>query len=320
VKFKYTEGFNINGYKEVSVKKMNHIIEVKSVAKEMNGFQDYKKISKSEYMQISTGEIYQYDQSENRADNIAGLKDTFRKLRDLINNNFTGAGNELHVTLTYKENMTDTKRLYADFKAFWMRYRRKYGMNIDYLTVVEPQERGAWHCHILIRHNDLKKVYIPQKEIVALWGQGFIKVKALEGVDNIGAYLSAYLGDVELTEENIANAVKTQQTIKVAKVDGKQKKFIKGGRLHLYPPGMNLYRHSKGIVFPEVERMEYQEVKKIVGSRKPDYTRTITIIDEENGKVLNTITYENYNTKRNLCKQDADPPRKFKEENVCSTI
>lgn len=33
-----------------------------------------------------------------------------------------------------------------------------------------------------------------------LWGQGFTKTKALDNCDNIGAYFSAYLGDMPLDE------------------------------------------------------------------------------------------------------------------------
>jgi hypothetical protein len=85
--------------------------------------------------------------------------------------------------------------------------------------------------------------------------------------------------------------------IKQVEVSGKQKTFIKGGRLYLYPPGMNLYRHSKGIRYPDVVEMEYQEAKKIVGSHTPNYSTTIKIYDDTK-KLLNAVTYEQYNTRR----------------------
>lgn len=298
MKFKKTKGESISKSKKVRVKKMNHIVEVVSIERSTNGLNKIQKLSKYEYMNLDSGEVLEYNLSENRGENIAGLKDTFRKIRDLINNNFTGKGNEIHLTLTYKENMTDTKRLYEDFKNFWKRYKYKYGKDCDYLVVVEPQGRGAWHCHVLIKQNNVKNLYIPPAEMASLWGQGFIKIRSLDGVDNIGAYLSAYLGDVELNEESIVDAITNKREIKEVKIDGQTKRFVKGGRLHLYPPGMNLYRHSKGIVFPEIQEMKYQEVKKIVGSRIPNYSRTVTISDSETDKVLNRITYENYNMKR----------------------
>lgn len=298
MKFEKSKGESISKNKRVRVKKMNHIVEVVSIERSTNGLNKIQKLSKYEYMNLDSGEVLEYNLSENRGQNIAGLKDTFRKIRDLINNNFTGKGNEIHLTLTYKENMTDTKRLYKDFERFWKRYQYRYGKENDYLVVVEPQGRGAWHCHVLIKQNNVKNLYIPPAEMASLWGQGFIKIRSLDGVDNIGAYLSAYLGDVELNEESIVDAITNKREIKEVKIDGQTKRFVKGGRLHLYPPGMNLYRHSKGIVFPEIQEMKYQEIKKIVGSRIPNYSRTVTISDSETDKVLNRITYENYNMKR----------------------
>lgn len=298
-KFESSEGKPIYKNQLVRVKKMNHILEVTHLCYEPDSFQNIKKLSKTEYCLKDTGEVLEYNLSENRSENTAGLKDTFRKIRDLINNNFTGAGNELHVTLTYAQNMTDLKQLHDDFRNFWKRYKRKYG-SVDYLSVIEPQGRGAWHCHVLLRHNDQEKVFVPSDELAKLWGHGFIKVKSLKGVDNIGAYLSAYLGDIELTDETVGHAVMMQNAnkleIKQVEVEGVKKSIIKGGRLHLYPPGMNMYRHSKGIVFPEVQKIPYKDIKKIVGSRTPNYSRTFTIIDE--GKVLNSITYQQYNLKR----------------------
>lgn len=303
MKFIKSKGEYISNRKTVRVKRMNHIIEVVSIQSTANGLNNIVKLSKHEYMVKDTGEVLKYKLSENRGQNIAGLKESFRKIRDLINNNFTGQGNELHVTLTYAENMTDPKRLYSDFEKFWKRYKYKYGNNCDYISVVEPQGRGAWHCHVLIRHNDVDKLYIPPDEMASLWGHGFVKIKSLKGVDNIGAYLSAYLGDIELTEDTLKSELNRTGTvekieIKEVELEGQKKRFIKGGRLYLYPPGMNLYRKSKGIVFPEVEQMKYRELKKIVGNAAPNYSRTVTIQDEDTENILNRITYENYNISR----------------------
>lgn len=280
----------------VKVTKMNHIVEVQHMEK-VNRKANIKKLDSDRYLDIATGEIKEFDHSQNRQQNQNSLRQTFKKLRYLINNNFTGNGNELHIILTYKENMMDTERLYKDFKRFFMRLKRKYQekTTIDYLTVVEPQGRGAWHFHVLMRFNDLDKVYIKNKDLKALWGQGFVTIKSLKDVDNIGAYLSAYLADVELTEENVLHAAAYGQEVAVKVVEGKEKKFIKGGRLHMYPPGMNLYRKSKGILEPDRVEMPFREIKKVVGSAKPNYQKSITIQD---GDFENTIQYVQYNMKR----------------------
>ena len=280
----------------VKVTQMNHIIEVQHMEK-MNRTNHIRKLDKDRYLDLRTGEIKEFEQSENRQQNYNSLRQTFKKLRYLINNNFTGKANELHVTLTYKENMTDTKRLYEDFKKFMkrMKYKYKKESTIDYITVVEPQGRGAWHCHVLMRFNELDKVYIKNKDLREIWGSGFVTIKSLKDVDNIGAYLSAYLADIELTEETVMKAIAEESEIVIREVEGKEKKFVKGGRLHMYPPGMNLFRKSKGIVYPEREEMSFRDVKKIVGAATPHYLKKYHI---ENDDFENTITFIQYNTKR----------------------
>ncbi|MFE6237638.1 hypothetical protein ACFVN3_20810, partial [Cellulosimicrobium sp. NPDC057862] len=157
----------------VKVTTMNHVIEVQHMEK-MNRKNNIKKLDKDRFVDLSTGEIREFEHSENRQENYNSLRQTFKKLRYLINNNFIGRPNELHITLTYKKNMTDTKKLYSDFQNFIdrLRYKYKKESSIDYLSVVEPQGRGAWHCHVLMRFNDLDKIYIKNAELRSLWGLG----------------------------------------------------------------------------------------------------------------------------------------------------
>lgn len=280
----------------VKVTKTNHIVEIQHMEK-MNGKNHIKKLDKDSYVDLSTGEIKEFQHIENRQESYNSLRQTFKKLRYLINNNFLGLPNELHMTLTYKANMTDTGRLYDDFRKFMQRLKRKYkkDTSIDYISVVEPQERGAWHCHLLIRFNDLDKVFVKNKELRELWGQGFVTIKSLKDIDNIGAYLSAYLTDVELTEETVVTAIKEDRSVETKIVDGVEKRFIKGGRLHMYPSGMNIFRKSKGMIYPERETMSFEKAKKIVGSAKPHYVKTYEV---ETDNFSNTITYLQYNLKR----------------------
>lgn len=280
----------------VTVTRMNHIIEVQYMQR-MNRNARIKKLDKDRYLHLNTGEVKDIKHIENRSESFNSLRQSFKKLRYLINNNFVGAANELHVVLTYAENMTDTDRLYRDNDKFMKRLRYKYKniSSIDYLNVIEPQERGAWHNHLLLRFNDLNKIYIPNDEMAKLWGHGFVTIRSLKDVDNIGAYLSAYLTDIELTENNIKKIVGTDYRVITRQVDGQEKRFIKGGRLHLYPPGMNLYRKSAGIKFPVREEMLYRDTKKVVGSAKPHYEKTYSI---ENEDFDNIIHYEQYNLKR----------------------
>ena len=285
---------------------MNGIVELRFIAKKSNALENIVRLSKEEYCFRNTGEVFQYNHGETRADNKAALAKTFRGLRHLINENFTGAPNELMFTFTYAENMTDPKRLYRDLEVFKKRLKRRYP-DVELLIIVEPQGRGAWHSHILSRFDQRKIIFIPNDEICKLWGHGFTTTKSLKGVDNLGAYLTAYLADIPLDGTEVsweeAKAI-TRNGVEIAEKevfgdDGQKlkKKIIKGGRLHLYPPGMNIYRKTRGIRSPEEKAMEYAQAKEIVGSRTPDYSTAREIYDD-NGKFLNAVFYEQYNLRR----------------------
>lgn len=281
----------------VTVTVMNHIIEVMHMERR-NRKATIKKLDKHTYIKLSTGELKEFNHSENREQNLNSLRQSFKKIREIINSNFEGKPNEKHLILTYKENMTDHKKLYADLKKFVMalKYHFKDKTTIDYFTVPEPQGRGAWHAHMLLRFNQLESVWLPDELLKRIWTHGFSKTKALAGVDNIGAYLSAYLSDVELTQENFMDL--EFQEVKVKNVEGHEKRFAKGARLHMYPPGMNLFRRSRGIVDPLKLEISYESVKKkIVESATPHYSQRYVI---EHNDFSNVIQYEQYNTKRKI--------------------
>ena len=198
-------------------------------------------------------------------------------------------------------NMTDVKRLYRDIDVFMKRLKRRFP-GIEYFLVVEPQARGAWHCHILMKDTSSKKLYIPNSEMERLWGHGWTTTKRLNHCDNIGAYLSAYLADIELSE--YINLTGVPDHIEIRDVEMRDengslvsKRMVKGGRCYLYPSGMNIFRHSRGIVPPSSEKMTYSRVKEIVGDATPDYSSTVEILDDED-KSLNTIRYYSFNLKR----------------------
>ena len=132
-----------------------------------------------------------------------------------------------------------------------------------------------------------------------MWGQGFVTVHSLKNVDNIGAYVSAYLTDVEFNEETDAatvfKAMQEDRQLEIKKVDGEEKKFIKGGRLHMYPSGKQIYNKSKDMSMPERERMTYKKAKKIVGSAEPHYSKKYEI---ESDDFSNTIIFQQYNSER----------------------
>lgn len=308
----------------VKVTKMGHIVEIIHTSKSSDTLAQYVKINKDTYAVIdrNTGEVVEikeYNLNENRAQNKSGLKHTMKKIRDLINNNFTGAQNELFITLTYRfideKPMNDVHKASKDFDIFIKRFRRKYP-DLEYIAVLEPQENTAWHWHVLAKFTawTIKKhIILDNNKIVEpLWGHGFTKTQIISNVDNIGAYLSSYLANIEINDENksdVFDAVYKDgckivlENKTVTGDNGKKttKKFIKGGRMYLYPSGTNIYRYSRGIKKPEQQKMTYYEAKNIIGKEEPDYSRTIQVEGCQVGcekRTYNYITYEHYNLKR----------------------
>lgn len=249
-----------------------HVVEVVSLEKMGGAIGRFKKIDKDKMLDEKTGEVVEVNHSKSRNEQLYSLYGSIRKLRMIINANFFGGKNELFVTLTYAENMTDLNRLYDDFRRFMMRIRYRYKeSDLEYIAVPEPQQRGAWHLHLLLKAENKEYLYIPNEEVAGLWRMGFTKTERLEKVDNVGAYLSAYLTDL---------------------VDEKTGKKCKGARLYLYPSGMNLYRCSRGIKKPQIVAGDLGlDEKNKVYENEFEITR-----DEE---VVNRVVIKQYNMKRN---------------------
>lgn len=118
----------INKYSKVDFYKYGTVLEMTNTAASHKA--TIKPISKKEYVDLSTGEIKKFNRrNELRVQSPINLKKTFRKLRRIILDNF-GNG-DLWLTLTYRQDngkpMTDTTRVYKDFKAFWRRFIATYG-------------------------------------------------------------------------------------------------------------------------------------------------------------------------------------------------
>ena len=258
-------------------------------------YMDLKGIVKVQYMEKMNTEcpvrIIDKDHSKNRVDDYVSLRRTFRNLSDDINMNFNGAKNELFVTLTYGgENrplMSDSERFYIDFKIFMKTLRRKYG-RIENIVVIEPHESGHLHSHVLLQFLDYKSIFIPKDEMAVMWGKGYIELDKLTGITNVGAYLSAYLTDIPLTEQNLVEAISEGRTIK--EVDGK--KFIKGGRLKYYQKNTKIYRKSRGMKKPDPKYMTWKEAQKKTGSAKPEFEKAYTV---EHDDFTNTIVHKHFN-------------------------
>lgn len=230
------------------------------------------KISKDEYVMKDTGEVLQFNHSDNRSACSKSLARSFRELRYIINANVTEASISADLirwcTLTYNHPVTDPTVLYEDVRRFIQRLRyyctKHYGneCKFEYIAVAEPQGERAdnrWHIHLILIFDD-KAPYIKNDDFAKIWANGFTKIESLKGsrIHNLASYLTAYLSDVPIDASDEALSERGKGS----------KAVIKGARLMLYPPGMNLYRTSRGIKRPTVETMKrYEAEERLEGAK-----------------------------------------------------
>lgn len=257
---------------KIQGKKYIDVIDMK-----FNPIATVKKLSKEQYLVVSTGEVKEYKKTDEKyCDDfrIDNLKKTFEKLRQLIRTNFSNnSKNQLFITLTYKENMQDEKQLYKDFDTFYKRLKRKLkNHKLEYISVAEPQGRGAWHFHIMLKSINQANLYIDNKILERLWEKGYTDTQRLKSND-VGTYYVAYFTDL-LSEDDKGN-----------------KKRVKGSRLSMYPKNFKFYRCSRGIEKPKEIYLPYGELEK--QGYKNTYTNAFEILKED-GQVINEIQKETW--------------------------
>ena len=225
-----------------------------------------KVIKGHRYVVLETGEIKNMNQeSEKRTDNLDSVRRTMKRLRRLIGANFVSneinRKDQLWITLTYREDVNATDKnspeiVYKDFKRFIRKLREKYNPTIEYIAVLEPQASGRWHLHVLMKTMNNSKLYISNSDIEKLWGKGFTSTKRLKNSDNVSAYVMAYVSNIEIdlksSDKGKANS----------------KKVIKGGRLSFYPKGIRIYRRSRNLVDPKIQKGQKREVLSLKAREK----------------------------------------------------
>lgn len=296
---KRNEKLPLYGGKIVTVSEQGHIVEL-TASTHVKASPVLKKLSAEEYVDTRTGEVKQYIHTENRAERYKDLKSSMKKLRDIVNCNTTDATRVLWATFTYAENMTDSKRLYSDFKRFNTRFRRYLAKEslplYEYICVAEPQERGAWHIHVIFIFS-ARAPFVPVSKLTEFWSQGYVFVRFSDNVDNLGAYLSAYLSDIPCD-------VNTSEYSSFNILEKQGKKYIKGGRLSLYPPGFNYYRCSRGVKRPVVYETTLEEAHRSLAGSTLTYEYEADVIDNKTGNALFSYRKEFYNKKRDIKKND----------------
>lgn len=96
------------------------------------------------------------------------------------------------LTLTFKENIIDPEEAEKEFHKFNMRFGKelnKQGIEFKYVKVMERQQRGAIHYHLMTN-----LPYIRWEHIQEVWGQGFINIEHVKGdLNRTRNYLLKYV-------------------------------------------------------------------------------------------------------------------------------
>ncbi len=274
-----------NAWTEVCLS--GNVVELKVLErKPCNNLQHIKRINRNEYYDKRTGEVKQYQKRQKNY--TRNLNRSFEKLRQLINTNFTGAINELHIILTYAEEMTNFDKASKDFKRFWEKLHYHYH-DLEFICIIEPQHTGSWHIHALLKSSDYGYFTIPHKQIEKLWGYGYVWIGKTVGCDNVGAYFTAMLKNINAFESE--SKVQTEKTC-----------IVKNGRLQFYPPNKRFYGYSKGIVQPTRFKTSYEKALKFVDETTLVYSSAceinVTYENTEEQVTVNKIGRYQYNSKR----------------------
>lgn len=282
----------------VKVKQAGNITEVTYTSRRSKGGTT-RKISKDEYVDIRDGQVKEFNHQDRRSDDLKSVSRSMKQGRDMINANVINPAEWRWITLTYAENMTDQKKLYNDFKNFLRKLKPFYSFN-RYIICVEPQRRGAWHIHLLLGF-PTEAPFIPNDILAHTWGHGFVKARKLDNVDNVGAYLTAYLADIPLDEATPSEVGRACTVKEVDTLDenGKpvKKRVLKGARLSMYPAGMHIFRWSRNCKKPSVKLCTALTAEKLVEGQTLTYESTKHITDVDTG-FESIINYRAYNSGR----------------------
>lgn len=281
-----TNEIEFDDFKRMRVCDDKRIIEVTGIKNMNRSSKSIERLDNERYVYLPTKEIRYYNRNATRKDCKTNLIKTFKRIRQIINYNFNGSDNEIHITLTYKEPMLKPSNLSKDFKNFWNKIKYRY-KNLEYLRVAEPHASGSWHLHILVKDFKSRYLFIPYEFIRNCWGRGNIKVIRIKNVDRMSTYFFPSF-----------------------KETASEKAREKAERLKYYPKGFNIYRASKGLYIPKSIEMTMGEINGLVDNCKLTYSAVsdIKTIDEKGDEILlNQIFKQQYMRNKNSINQTSQP-------------
>lgn len=251
----------------------NHVIEVYEYQKMPATKIDLDKDDYNALDFEQTTVDYEEDRTEERR------KQTMRDARNLIRRlalmNFNSG--DKFITLTFdpkrfpEEDLKNISFADKQFKDFIKRFKYRFGIEkLHYLAVREFHKNGRIHFHMIC---DWDKLLVDEEEIreyerilgVEVWKHGFVDIKAIDHVDNVGAYITKYM-------------TKVSDDLAIWIFEGRKS-----------------YLCSKGLERPLIYRDYYAE--QIIQTYGLD-TKKEVFTNSYESEYLGTITYKEFNLKR----------------------
>lgn len=216
-----------------------------------------KKLSKYEYIDTRTSEIKQYDLD--KPTDIKDVKRKVRKYEEIVMYNFQGGKNELFITLTCRDKITDLKVIKDRYKEFLENIQKDYN-NLECIALFETTSNSYWHIHLFLKYVDTSKVLtIPHQDLLnKYWCYGYVHI-----IRNFNTF------------KNLGHSK-----------DSRQEKLE---RLTNFPKGCRMYSKTRGIKTPPREKKQFKDCPEFKSS---DYSitsaETYMVRNEE--KIVNAIT------------------------------
>lgn len=255
-------------YKVIS---SGHILEVYKYEKEPSpplrdgdGKDDYNALD------LESTKLKIEDRVEERRQQTT--RDARNLTRRLALMNFSNGDKFLTLTfdpkkVTNKKELHDLNSVDKKFKDFILRFNYRFGTKLKYIAVRERHKSGQLHLHMIC---NWKKEFQSEEEVkywerylgVEVWKHGFVDIKAIDHVDNVGAYLIKYM--------------------------------TKNLSIELFK-GKKVYLCSKGLKRPEIYKgFQAEAIIKFyeLGQKKEVFTNSYE------SEYLGQITYKEYNLNR----------------------
>jgi len=261
-------------YKKLIV--TGHILEVYEYERmpgpkhDMRDLDDGYNALDLENTKLDLKELVPEDRTEERRKQT--LRDARNTTRRLALMNFNSG--DKFITLTFDpKRVSDESLLYSidyvdkQFKRFIQRFNYRFKVKLKYIAVREQHKSGRLHFHMLC---DWKKELFFEDEIreyerilgEEVWKHGFVDIKTLNHVDNVGAYIIKYMTKSVSIE------------------------FFKGKKVYLCSKGL-----ERPLVFKDYE------ADQILEEYKNEIKKEVFTNSYES-EYLGKIVYKEYNLKR----------------------